>query len=435
VIDRYALPELRQVFGEQHKLNLWLRIELLAVEALRDAGVVPDADFERIRGAVDEVDVQRAHEIESESQHDVIAFLRSITERLGPEGRWLHFGLTSSDVLDTATAVILRDATAVVEGELARLVEVVQRLALQHRDTPMVGRSHGIHAEPITFGFKVAGWYAELRRDTERLARAREGIGFGSISGAVGTHANVSGEVERHVLDGLGLQADPAPTQVVSRDRHAELLTTLAILGGTLERVAVEIRHLQRTEVGEAFEPFGSGQQGSSAMPHKRNPILAERVTGMARLLRADALVGLENMALWHERDISHSSAERFVFERALGVAAYATRTLANILDGLEVDAERMRANLDQLGGMVYSEALLLAMIAKGADRQHAYGLVQSAAKRAWSAEATFRDALASDGAVAEWLSADEIDRAMDLEHHLAGIRVTYRALGLDEGG
>jgi adenylosuccinate lyase len=205
VIDRYALPELRQVFGEQHKLNLWLRIELLAVEALRDAGVVPDADFERIRGAVDEVDVQRAHEIESESQHDVIAFLRSITERLGPEGRWLHYGLTSSDVLDTATAVILRDATAVVEGELARLVEVVQRLALQHRDTPMVGRSHGIHAEPITFGFKVAGWYAELRRDAERLARARDGIGFGSISGAVGTHANVSGEVERHVLDGLCL--------------------------------------------------------------------------------------------------------------------------------------------------------------------------------------------------------------------------------------
>jgi adenylosuccinate lyase len=435
VIDRYALPELREIFGERHRLELWLRIEMLAVEALRDAGVVPEEDFERIRGAVGEVDPERAREIEKESQHDVIAFLRSVTEGLGPEGRWLHYGLTSSDVLDTATAVILRDAARVVEGELARLLEVVRRLAIQHRNTPMVGRSHGIHAEPMTFGFKAAGWYAELGRDAERLDNAREGVSVGSISGAVGTHANVSAEVEARVLDGLGLAADPAPTQVVSRDRHAELLTTLAILGGTLERMAVEIRHLQRTEVGEAFEPFGSGQQGSSAMPHKRNPILAERVTGMARLLRADALVGLENMALWHERDISHSSAERFVFERALGVAAYATRTLANILDGLEVDAERMRANLDQLGGMVYSEALLLAMIAKGADRQHAYRLVQSAAKRAWSAEATFREALASDGAVAEWLSADEIDRAMDLEHHLAGIRVTYRALGLDEGG
>jgi adenylosuccinate lyase len=435
MIDRYALPELRDIFGEQHKLDLWLRIELLAVEGLRDAGVVPDADFQRIRGAVSEVDPARAREIERESQHDVIAFLRSVTERLGPEGRWLHYGLTSSDVLDTATAVVLRDATRVVEGELARLVEVVHRLALQHRDTPMVGRSHGIHAEPITFGFKAAGWYAELERDAERLARARETVSVGSISGAVGTHANVSGDVERHVLDGLGLEADPAPTQVVSRDRHAELLTALAILGGTLERIAVEIRHLQRTEVGEAFEPFGSGQQGSSAMPHKRNPILAERVTGMARLLRGDALIGLENMALWHERDISHSSAERFVFERALGVAAYATRTLADILDGIEIDAERMRANLDQLGGMVYSEALLLAMIARGAPRQDAYRLVQAAAKRAWAGDASFRDALAADPGVAAWLSADEIARAMDLEHHLAGIGVTYRALGLDEGG
>ncbi|MEO7295145.1 MAG: adenylosuccinate lyase [Candidatus Limnocylindria bacterium] len=327
---------------------------------------------------------------------------------------------------------MLRDATGVVEGELARLIEVVHRLALQYRDTPMVGRSHGIHAEPITFGFKVAGWYAELQRNADRLTRAGEGINVGSISGAVGTHANVSGEVERHVLDGLGLTADPAPTQVVSRDRHAELLTTLAILGGTLERIATEIRHLQRTEVGEAFEPFGSGQQGSSAMPHKRNPILAERVTGMARLLRGDALIGLENMALWHERDISHSSAERFVFERALGVAAYATRTLVDILDGLEVDADRMRANLEQLGGMVYSEALLLAMIAKGADRQDAYRLVQAAAKRAWSGETTFREGLRQDAAVAEWLTADEIERTMDLQHHLAGIGVTYRALGLD---
>lgn len=433
MIDRYALPELREIFGERRKLELWLRIELLAVEAMRDAGVVPDADWHRIRDAAGEVDPERAREIERESQHDVIAFLRSVTERLGPEGRWLHYGLTSSDVLDTATAVVLRDATAVVERELERLTEVVCRLAIQHRATPMVGRSHGIHAEPITFGFKVAGWYAELQRDAARLARAREAIATGSISGAVGTHANVGADVERHVLDALGLAADPAPTQVVSRDRHAELLTALAILGGTLERIAVEIRHLQRTEVAEAFEPFGSGQQGSSAMPHKRNPILAERVAGMARLLRADALVGLENMALWHERDISHSSAERFVFERALGVAAYATRTTADILDGLEVDADRMRANLDQLGGMVYSEALLLAMIARGADRQAAYRLVQGAAKRAWAGEATFGEALATDPAVAEWLTPDEIAHAMDLDHHLAGIDVTYRALGLDD--
>jgi adenylosuccinate lyase len=432
VIDRYALPELREIFSERRRLELWLRIELLAVEALNRGGVVPDEDWHRIREAATDVDPDRAREIEQESKHDVIAFLRSVTERLGPEGRWLHYGLTSSDVLDTATAVQLRDATRVVEAELQHLREAVRRLALVHRDTPMVGRSHGIHAEPITFGFKAAGWYAELGRDAQRLARARDTISVGAISGAVGTHANVSAEVERFVCAALDLEPDPATTQVVSRDRHAELLTTLAVLGGTLERIAVEIRHLQRTEVSEAFEPFGAGQQGSSAMPHKRNPILAERVSGMARLLRGDALIGLENMALWQERDISHSSAERFVFERALGVAAYATRTLASILDGLEVDVDRMRANLESSGGMVYSEALLLAMIARGAERQAAYRLVQGAAKRAWSGERSFRDELLADEAVAAWLTADEIGQAMDLEHHLAGIAATYEALGLD---
>jgi adenylosuccinate lyase len=321
----------------------------------------------------------------------------------------------------------------VVETELARLKEVVRRLAIQHRSTPMVGRTHGIHAEPITFGFKAAGWYAELGRDAERLSRAREAVSVGKISGAVGTHANVSAAVEAAVCDRLGLRPDAAATQVVSRDRHAELLTTLAILGGTLERIAIEIRHLQRTEVGEAFEPFGAGQQGSSAMPHKRNPVLAERVSGMARLLRADALVGLENMALWHERDISHSSAERFVFERALGVAGYATRTLATILDGLEVSPERMQANLDLSGGMVYSEALLLAMVAKGADRQAAYRLVQESAQAASRGDCSFVEALSTNAGIAEWLTAGEIARAMDLDHHLAGIAASYRALGLDD--
>jgi adenylosuccinate lyase len=435
VIERYALPELREIFGEHRKLELWLRIELLAVEALNRAGVVPDADAARIRAAASQVDPQRAREIEAESGHDVIAFLRAVTERLGPEGRWLHYGLTSSDVLDTATAVILRDATAVVETELHRLTEVVRRLAIQHRATPMVGRSHGVHAEPITFGFKAAGWFAELVRDTDRLARARDGIATGKLSGAVGTHANVSADVEAQVMDALSLRADPAATQVVSRDRHAELLATLAILGGTLERIAVEIRHLQRTEVGEAFEPFGAGQQGSSAMPHKRNPIVAERVSGMARLLRGDALVALENMALWHERDISHSSAERFVFERALGVAAYATRTLATILDGLELDAARMARNLGALDGAVYSEALLLAMVTKGADRQEAYRLIQGAAMRATAGDRSFRAEVLADEGVGRWLSAEEVERAMDLDHHLAGIAVTFRALGLDDSG
>jgi len=435
MIDRYAIPELAELFGERHKLELWLRIELRATEALHAAGVVPEADWQRIRASAAAVDAGRAHEIEQESQHDVIAFLRSVTERLGPEGRWLHYGLTSSDLLDTASAVVLRDATRTVEHELAQLAAALRAMAVEHRSTPMVGRSHGIHAEPITFGFKVAGWLAEVERDQARLARAREGISIGKASGAVGTHAHLGVEVERFVCEALGLSPDPASTQVVSRDRHAELLSALAILGGTLERMAVEVRHLQRTEVGEAFEPFGPGQQGSSAMPHKRNPVLAERITGLTRLLRADALVGLENMALWHERDISHSSAERFVFERALGVAAYAVRSMTGIIRGLEVHAERMARNLDLLGGMVYSEALLLAMVAKGADRQEAYRLVQGAAKRAWGGEGTFRAEVLADGGVARWLSPDEIARAMDLERHLAGIDATYRALGLDAEG
>jgi len=321
-----------------------------------------------------------------------------------------------------------------VATELARLIEIVRRLALQYRSAPMVGRSHGIHAEPITFGFKVAGWYAELMRDAERLAKAGEGVAVGKISGAVGTHANVPPEVEAHVMEGLGLTADPAATQVVSRDRHAELLCALAILGGTLERMATEVRHLQRSEVAEIFEPFAEGQQGSSAMPHKRNPVLAERITGLARLLRADALVALENMALWHERDISHSSTERFIFERALGVAAYATRTLGDVMDGLEVDTARMEANLELSGGMIYSEALLLAMVERGADRQAAYRIIQGAARAARGGEATFREALLADQQVGEWLTPEEIDRAMDLERHLAGIGATYRAVGLEAG-
>jgi adenylosuccinate lyase len=435
MIDRYELPELRELFSEQHKLDLWLQIELLAVEARHVAGLVPDDDWERIRASGGSVDGTRAREIEQESQHDVIAFLRSVTERLGPEGRWLHFGLTSSDVLDTATAVVLRDATLFVEGELLKLAELLGGMAVEHRSTPMVGRSHGIHAEPITFGFKAAGWLAEVQRDHVRLSRAREGVAVGKISGAVGTHAHVSAEVEEFVCRSLGLGVDPASTQVVSRDRHAELLTALAILGGTLERIAVEVRHLQRTEVGEAFEPFGAGQQGSSAMPHKRNPVLAERITGLARLLRADALVGLENMALWHERDISHSSAERFVFERALGVAGYATRSMTGLLGGLEIDAGRMARNLDLLGGMVHSEALLLAMIAKGADRQEAYRVVQAAAKRAWSGESTFRTELAADADLGRWLTADEVEKAMTMQPHLDGIEATYRPLGLGAAG
>ncbi|MFN2484446.1 MAG: adenylosuccinate lyase [Candidatus Limnocylindria bacterium] len=432
MIERYAVPEMQAIWSEARKLELWLRIELLVVEAWAAAGRIPRDEADRLASGVKAVDAERMRELEREAQHDVIAFLRSVTEGLGPEGRWLHFGLTSSDVLDTATAVQLCEATDVLLDDLTRLADAVRRLAIKHRETLMVGRTHGVHAEPITFGFKAAGWLAEVERDATRLARAREAIGVGKISGAVGTHANVTLDVERHVCARLGLTPDPASTQVVSRDRHAELLTTLAILGGTLERIATELRHLQRTEVSEAFEPFGPGQQGSSAMPHKRNPVLAERVCGLARLLRADALVALENMALWHERDISHSSAERFVFERALGVAAYATRTLAVVLDGLTVAPERMRANLDALGGAIFSEGVLLALIESGLDRQSAYRLVQRAAMRAASGNGTFRDELLADPVIQRRLQPAVLDRIFDPSHAVAHVSDTYAALGLD---
>ena len=356
MIDRYALPELRELFGERRRLQLWLRIELLAAEALHEAGIIPTEDWERLRSALadEEVDPERAREIERESQHDVIAFLRSVTERLGPEGRWLHYGLTSSDVLDTATAVTLRTRPPSWPRSWPGCSRSCGGWRCSIGPPPWSDAATGsTPSRSPSASRRLAGsrsWSA-TRSDCSGRRSASPSAPSPARSAAMPMSARrSSGTSARR----SGLTVDPAATQVVSRDRHAELLTTLAILGGTLERMSVEVRHLQRTEVAEAFEPFGAGQQGSSAMPHKRNPILAERVSGLARLLRGDALVGLENMALWHERDISHSSAERFVFERALGVAAYATRTLATVLDGLEVDAERMRANLDMSGGMVY---------------------------------------------------------------------------------
>ncbi len=433
MIERYALPEMRAIFSEARRLELWTRIELLAAEGWSRAGRIPAAEWQAIREGIGTVDADRMREIEQESQHDILAFLRALTEDLGPEGRWLHYGLTSSDVLDTATAVTLRDATDAVLAELDGLLGATAELARRHRSTPMVGRTHGIHAEPTTFGFVAAGWYAELLRDRDRLGVARNEIAVGKISGAVGTHANVLPEVEAWVCDSLGLVPDPLATQVVSRDRHAVLLTTLAVLGGTLERIATDLRHLQRTEVAEAFEPFGEGQQGSSAMPHKRNPILGERVSGLARLLRADALVGLENMALWHERDISHSAAERFVFERSLSVAAYACRTLASVIRGLEVDADRMAANLDMTGGAIYSEAILLALVAHGVDRQEGYRLVQAVATRARQGGRPFREEVRVDEQIGLLLSGDELARAMDLEQHLAGMAGAFASLGLGE--
>jgi adenylosuccinate lyase len=438
MVPRYARPRMTAIWEPENKYRIWFEIEAHALDAMARLGTVPSEAAAKVRQWWEtgpSIDVARIDEIEGVVKHDVIAFLTWVAEQIGPEARFLHQGMTSSDVLDTCLAVQLKQAGEILLEDLDELLGVLERRAREHKLTPTIGRSHGIHAEPVTFGLKLAFAFAEFRRQRARLVAAVDDIATCAISGAVGTFANVDPRVEAHVAERLVLAVEPISTQVIPRDRHAHFFAVLGGIAASIERVATEIRHLQRTEVLEAEEFFSPGQKGSSAMPHKRNPVLSENLTGLARMVRAYVAPALENVALWHERDISHSSAERFVFERALGVAAYATRTLADILDGLEVDADRMRANLDQLGGMVYSEALLLAMIAKGADRQDAYRLVQAAAKRAWAGECSFGEALLTDPAVGAWLAPDEIERAMDLEHHLSGIGVTYRALGLEELG
>jgi adenylosuccinate lyase len=399
VIDRYTLPEMGALWTDETKLATWVEVELLVCEALAKLGVIPAEDLAAIKtGAVPTP--QRCAEIERETNHDVIAFLTAFRETIRPPeaARWVHHGLTSSDLLDTAQAVLLTRATDLVLTEAIALVTALKTRALAHWDDVCVGRTHGVHAEPTTFGHKLATLTFAVDRGRTRLGAARAAVAVGSISGAVGTYAHLDPSVEAYVCGRLGLEIEPAPTQVVARDRHAELLCALAVLGATVEQLGVEIRHLQRTEVREAAEPFGAGQKGSSAMPHKRNPILCERICGLARILRANALVALENVALWHERDISHSSAERVILPDSLITAHYQLRIATRVVEGLEVDPIRMRANLDATRGLVYSSLALLALVERGVSRDKAYALVQAAAMRTWATGISFREALAEDG-------------------------------------
>src|SRR5215471_8199665 len=383
MIERYSLPEMAAIWSESHKTDTWLRVELLVCEGWAHEGIIPPDALEKIRHA--SYDMQRMREIEQETHHDVISFLRSIQEQLGAEGRYIHLGLTSSDVLDTGLAAQLKEAGVLLAGSLAELVQVVAQAAVQYKYTLMAGRTHGIHAEPITLGIKLALWVDELRRGQQRLAAALEQVSVGKISGAVGTHATVPPQIEEFVCEQLGLGVAAVSSQIVQRDRHAHLITTLALIGSSLEKMAQEIRHLQRTEVGEAFEPFGSGQQGSSAMPHKRNPELCERICGLARVLRGFSVTSMENVALWHERDISHSSAERIIIPDACTLLHYMLHLFNNVMMGLQVDPERMQSNLDMTGGLVFSQRILLALIEKGVGRQEAYQIVQRNAKKVWN--------------------------------------------------
>jgi adenylosuccinate lyase len=421
VIPRYRVPEIDAVWADETRLTNWLEIELLAVEALAELGTVPpeEAAACRERAAFTIEDVA---EREAVTRHDVAAFVDVVAASIGPAGRWIHFGLTSSDVVDTGFALQLRAAADVLLHELERLLGVTKRLALAHRDTVMAGRTHGVLAEPTSFGHKLAVWAFELDRDRDRLRRAREVVSVGAISGAVGTYASVDPRVEELVCARLGLTVAPASTQVVQRDRHAEYLTTLALTASSLDKVATEIRHLARSEVREVQEPFAGGQKGSSAMPHKRNPVVCERISGLARVIRGHAQTALEDVVLWHERDISHSSAERIVFPDATGLLAFMLRELTWVLEGLQVFPERMRANLDAGGGVVYSQAVLLALVRAGLPRDEAYALVQAAATEAWDRGASFREALEADARITERLDAASIDDLFDPARSLANL-------------
>ena len=429
MIPRYSNPEMARIWADEQKYEYWRRVEVAVCEAWRELGVVPEDALPAIRAAT--FDLKRIEEIFQETRHDVIAFVRSMAESAGPAGRYIHFGLTSNDVWDTATSLQLAAATDLLLGDVDKLEEAVSKVAVEHRLTPCIGRSHGIHAEPTTFGHKLTVWVAMLRRNRERLAAARREIAVGQISGAVGTHANVPARVEEIVCERLGLTVEPASTQILLRDRHAAYVSTLAVVAATLEMMATELRHLQRTEVFEAAEPFSAGQQGSSSMPHKRNPELTERICGLARIVRAAALPALENVALWHERDISHSSAERIILPDATIALDYMLQLMTRIMNGLDVFPDRMMANLEMTRGLVFSERVLLALVQSGMVRNEAYLIVQEGAKRVWAGESDLRTVLGSDPRVTDRLSDAQVDECFKLEHHMQGIDVPFKRLGL----
>jgi len=434
MIPRYCRPEMARIWSEENKFATWLRVEIAATEVLSERGVVPREALEAIRSKA-RFDVARIDAIEREVQHDVIAFVSNVAENVGPEGRWVHWGLTSSDVVDTALALLMKEACGLILEDVRALADAVRKRAHEHKTTPMIGRTHGVHAEPMTFGLKLALWWAELQRDLARLERARDTISVGKLSGAVGTFSHLPPEVEEEVCRRLGLRPAPVASQVLQRDRHAEVMATLALTGASLEKFATEIRALQKTEVREVEEPFAQGQKGSSAMPHKRNPVGAEQVTGLARLLRGNALAALENVALWHERDISHSSVERVIIPDSFLALDHMLRRMTKIVSGLVVNAERMRRNLESGRGLVFSGQLLLELTARGMRREDAYRVVQEHAMEAWKTEGDFRARVAADPAVRAVLTEKDLDEVFRLERYLGHVDAIFaRVFGADGG-
>ncbi|HEX4930400.1 MAG TPA: adenylosuccinate lyase [Gaiellaceae bacterium] len=426
MIPRYSRPAMSAIWSDERRLARWLEVELAALDGWAETGVIPRDSVDAIRANATAPTPERVAEIEARTHHDVAAFVDAVAEGLGEEGRWFHYGLTSSDVIDTALSLQLRDAGALILEGLERAIVAVTARAEEHRRTITIGRTHGVHAEPTTFGLKLAGWAFGLERDRLRVARALEGIRVGKLSGAVGTYSAADPEVERVACERLGLEPAPSSTQIIQRDRHAEVLNALALLAASLERYALEIRHLARTEVREVEEPFGRGQKGSSAMPHKRNPIVSERICGLARVVRGAAVTGLENVALWHERDISHSSAERIVLPDSFLAVDYMLDRFAWLVEGLVVRAERMRENLDSSHRLYFSQRLLLALVEAGLSRDDAYRLVQRHAMRAWDEGLDFPDLVRADGELADRV---DLDAVFDQDAYTQHVDVVFERL------
>jgi adenylosuccinate lyase len=425
MIGRYTHADMGAIWSDRRRYETWLEVELAALDAMAGAGIVPAEAAAEVRAKAG-FDIQRIDEIEQTTQHDVIAFTTAVAERVGPAARWLHFGMTSSDVIDTAQAIQMRDACALIVKDVATLMEAVRERAEEHRRTPMIGRTHGVHAEPMTFGLKLALWYAELQRDLDRLLRAKDVVSVGKLSGAVGTFAHLDPDIEAHVCRTLGLQPAPVSSQVIQRDRHAELLSTLAITAASLEKFALEVRGLQKTEIGEVEEPFGKGQKGSSAMPHKRNPIGCEQIVGLARLIRANAMAAMENVALWHERDISHSSVERVILPDSFIALDHMLRRFTRIVKGMVVYPERMMENLQRSRGVVFSGTILLELAKRGVSREQAYEWVQRNAMRSFHERKDFKTLLLADADVTKVLDAAAIEKAFDLDDQLRNVNPVF---------
>jgi adenylosuccinate lyase len=421
VIARYTRPEMARIWSDENRFRTWLAVEVAATETLAAAGIVPKEAAKAIHARAD-FNVDRIFQIEAEVKHDVIAFTTAVAEIVGPHARWFHYGLTSNDVVDTAQALLIRQASVLIASDLDRLAEVLERRAWEFKDTPMIGRTHGVHAEPITFGFKIANWYSETQRNIERFKAAAEDLRVGKFSGAVGTFAHLTPELEEKMCARLGLRAAAISSQVIQRDRHAHYLATLATIASTLDKIATEIRHLQRTEVREAEEYFSEKQKGSSAMPHKRNPVNSEQISGLARVVRANAQAGFENVALWHERDISHSSAERIIIPDSTTLADYLLNKTANLIETMFVYPERMLANLESTRGLVFSGQLLLDLVESGVSREEAYRLVQSHAMHAWRKGLDFHDLVVNDPTIRGRVPRAKIEQAFDLKRQLKNI-------------